>query len=105
MPDDLKLTAMREHYDRGAELGRLAESFGQQAAGGNPRIQTAVADVRQLDLACESADAVLLLGPLCHLASTAIVTELLTSPQILDGLGERQQRRNLGSGYPLHRIS
>jgi len=39
----------------------------QQAAGADPRIQTAVADARQLDLGSESADAVLLLGPLYHL--------------------------------------
>jgi SAM-dependent methyltransferase len=37
------------------------------AAGGDPRIQSAVADARQLDLAGASADAVLLLGPLYHL--------------------------------------
>jgi SAM-dependent methyltransferase len=123
MPGDLKLTAMREHYDHGLELGRLAESCGQlefertkeiilrhlppppavvadigggpglyalwlaklgyqvlhrdlmplhvaqlqQAAGGNPRIEAAVADARRLDLASGSADAVLLLGPLYHL--------------------------------------
>jgi hypothetical protein len=29
MPDDPKLTAMREHYDRGRELERLGESCGQ----------------------------------------------------------------------------
>jgi len=29
MPDDSKLAAMREHYDRGSELGRLAEAFGR----------------------------------------------------------------------------
>ena len=29
MPDDLKFTAMREYYDRGRELGRLGESYGQ----------------------------------------------------------------------------
>src|SRR5215467_16299254 len=29
MPDDQKLTAMREHYDRGRELERLSESCGQ----------------------------------------------------------------------------
>jgi SAM-dependent methyltransferase len=123
MPGDPEFTAMREHYDRGLEQGRLAESCGQlefertkeiilrrlppppavvadigggpglyalwlaelgyqvvhrdlmplhvaqlrQAASGNPRIQTAVADARQLDLATASADAVLLLGPLYHL--------------------------------------
>ena len=39
----------------------------RQAAGGNGRIETAVGDARQLDLASESADAVLLLGPLYHL--------------------------------------
>ncbi len=39
----------------------------RQAASGNPRIQTTVGDARQLDLASESADAVLLLGPLYHL--------------------------------------
>jgi SAM-dependent methyltransferase len=123
MPDDPKLPAMREHYDRGLELARLAESIGQlelertkeiilrhlppppavvadigggpgryalwlaqsgyqvlhrdlmplhveqlrQAASGSTRIQTAVGDARQLDLTAESADAVLLLGPLYHL--------------------------------------
>jgi SAM-dependent methyltransferase len=123
MPDGQKPAAMREYYDRGPELGRLAESHGplefertkeiilrhlppppavvadigggpgryarwlaqlgyqvlhrdlmplhveqlRQAAGGDPRIQTAVGDARQLDLASESADAVLLLGPLYHL--------------------------------------
>jgi SAM-dependent methyltransferase len=40
----------------------------RQAARGNPRIQTAVGDARRLDLASGSADAVLLLGPLYHLA-------------------------------------
>ena len=39
----------------------------RQAARGNRRIQTAVGDARQLDLASGSADAVLLLGPLYHL--------------------------------------
>jgi SAM-dependent methyltransferase len=39
----------------------------RQAAGGDPRIQSAVADARQLDLADRSAGAVLLLGPLYHL--------------------------------------
>jgi SAM-dependent methyltransferase len=124
MPDDLKPTAMQEHYARGLELERLAESTGRlefertkeiilrylpsppavvadigggpgryalwlaqlgyqilhrdlmplhveqlrQAASGNSRIQTALGDARQLDLASHSADAVLLLGPLYHLA-------------------------------------
>jgi SAM-dependent methyltransferase len=123
MPDDPKLTAMREHYGAGREQGRLAESYGQlefertkeiilrhlpsppalvadigggpgryalwlaqfgyqvlhrdlmplhveqlrQATSGNQRVQAAVADARQLDLASECADAVLLLGPLYHL--------------------------------------
>ncbi len=39
----------------------------RQASGGNPRIDAAVADARELDLADASADAVLLLGPLYHL--------------------------------------
>jgi SAM-dependent methyltransferase len=123
MPGDPKLTAMRAHYDRGKELGRLVEPTGKlefertkeiilrqlppppalvadigggpgryalwlaqlgyqvvhrdlmplhveqlrRAARGNPRIQAAVGDARQLDLASDSADAVLLLGPLYHL--------------------------------------
>ena len=29
MLDDPKLTEMREYYDRGRELGRLGESYGQ----------------------------------------------------------------------------
>lgn len=36
-------------------------------AGGSPGVQAAVGDARQLDLADESVDAVLLLGPLYHL--------------------------------------
>jgi SAM-dependent methyltransferase len=123
MPDEPILTAMHEHYDRGRELGRLAEPYEQlefertkeiilrhlppppavvadigggpgsyalwlarlgyqvmhrdlmplhveqlrQAASGTPRILTSVGDARQLDLASESADAALLLGPLYHL--------------------------------------
>ena len=39
----------------------------RQAADGNPRISTAVADARNLDIADGSVDAVLLLGPLYHL--------------------------------------
>lgn len=39
----------------------------REASAGNPRIETAVGDARSLDLADESADAVLLLGPLYHL--------------------------------------
>jgi SAM-dependent methyltransferase len=38
-----------------------------RAAHGSQRIQSAVGDARQLDLASASADAVLLLGPLYHL--------------------------------------
>ena len=43
----------------------------RQAASGNPRIQTALGDARQLDLASDCADAVLLLGPLYHLEQRA----------------------------------
>jgi SAM-dependent methyltransferase len=39
----------------------------RQAAAGNPNVHSAVADARNLDLADDSADAVLLLGPLYHL--------------------------------------
>lgn len=39
----------------------------RRAADGNPRIQTAVGDARDLDLAADSVDAMLLLGPLYHL--------------------------------------
>jgi SAM-dependent methyltransferase len=39
----------------------------RQAAGGDPAIQSGVADARQLDLADASTDAVLMLGPLYHL--------------------------------------
>lgn len=39
----------------------------RQAAGSASRISSSVADARELDLADESADAVLLLGPLYHL--------------------------------------
>jgi ubiquinone/menaquinone biosynthesis C-methylase UbiE len=39
----------------------------RQAANGNSHIQTALGDARQLDLASDCADAVLLLGPLYHL--------------------------------------
>ena len=40
----------------------------RQAVGSDQRIDSAVGDARQLDLAGESADAVLLLGPLYHLS-------------------------------------
>jgi SAM-dependent methyltransferase len=43
----------------------------QQAAAGLPEIRTATGDARTLDLPDASADAVLLLGPLYHLASRA----------------------------------
>ncbi len=39
----------------------------RRAAAGSPGIRSAVGDARQLDLASETADAVLLLGPLYHL--------------------------------------
>ncbi|MGN6790995.1 MAG: class I SAM-dependent methyltransferase [Streptosporangiaceae bacterium] len=119
--------AMREHYERGEEQGRLDEPHGQlefertkeivlrhlpappavvadvgggpgryalwlaelgyrvlhrdlmpmhvdqlvRAAAANQRIDSAVADARELDLADGSADAVLLLGPLYHLERRA----------------------------------
>jgi SAM-dependent methyltransferase len=120
MPDDVT-QAMREYYDSGRELGRLAEPRGELEfertkeiilrhlppppaivadVGGGPGSYTfwladlgyrvvfrdliplhvdlvrlaarsgvdpAVADARELDLADESVDAVLLLGPLYHL--------------------------------------
>jgi SAM-dependent methyltransferase len=40
----------------------------REAAGDDPRIQSAVADARELDLPSHSADAALLLGPLYHLS-------------------------------------
>lgn len=43
----------------------------QEAAVGRPEIRTAVADARTLDLPDASADAVLLFGPLYHLADGA----------------------------------
>lgn len=43
----------------------------QADAAGMPQIRTATGDARQLDLPDASADAVLLLGPLYHLASRA----------------------------------
>ncbi len=123
MPGDLRLTALREHYDLGLEWDRLAQGHGpleferskeiisrhlppppaivadigggpgryalwlaelgyqvihrdlmalhvelvRQAASASLRIDSAVADARELDLASESVDAVLLLGPLYHL--------------------------------------
>src|SRR5215467_4369547 len=41
------------------------------ATAGNPRVESEVGDARELDLADDSADAVLLLGPLYHLESRA----------------------------------
>ena len=49
-----------------------------RAAGGSIRIDSAVADARELDLADESADAVLLLGPLYHLERRADRLRALT---------------------------
>jgi SAM-dependent methyltransferase len=43
----------------------------RRAAAGDRRIESGVADARQLDLADASADAVLLLGPLYHLENRA----------------------------------
>jgi SAM-dependent methyltransferase len=43
----------------------------KDAAAGDPRITSQVADARELDLATASADAVLLLGPLYHLSRRA----------------------------------
>lgn len=43
----------------------------QADAAGMPQVRTATGDARQLDLPSASADAVLLLGPLYHLASRA----------------------------------
>jgi SAM-dependent methyltransferase len=56
-----------EHRDlMPLHVGQLAA-----AAVGRPEIRTAVADARALDLADASADAVLLFGPLYHLADGA----------------------------------
>ena len=50
----------------------------RQAAGGDPRVQSAVADARRLDLHDQSADAVLLLGPLYHLDRRSDRLQVLT---------------------------
>jgi len=49
----------------------------RRAAAGDPRIESIVADARQLDLADASADAVLLLGPLYHLENRSDRLEAL----------------------------
>lgn len=51
----------------------------RQAAAGNPRIRTEVGDARDLDLPDNSADAVLLLGPLYHLDKRPDRLRALTS--------------------------
>lgn len=134
MPEEPMLAAMREYYDRGEELDRLAQPRGelefertkeiilrhlpsppatvadigggpgrytcwlaesgyrvwhrdlmplhvrqvQEAAEHDPRIDSAVGDARQLDLATKSADAILLLGPLYHLDQRADRLRALT---------------------------
>jgi SAM-dependent methyltransferase len=53
------------------DLMRLHVEQLQLAADGNSRIEAALGDARQLDLASDSVDAVLLLGPLYHLEQRA----------------------------------
>jgi SAM-dependent methyltransferase len=137
MPDDRKLAAMRDYYDRGEEVGRLARSHGllefertkeiilrhlpqppavvadigggpgryalwlaqlgyrvihrdlmplhvnqlRQAAGDDARIESALSDARHLDLADDTADAVLLLGPLYHLDRRTDRVQVLAEAQ------------------------
>jgi SAM-dependent methyltransferase len=81
------------------DLMPLHVSQVRAAAGDDCRIQSAVADARELDLASQCADAVLLLGPLYHLdrrgdrlralAEARRVARVEGPAFLLDDLGER----------------
>ncbi len=76
------------------DLMRLHVEQLRLAARGNPRIQAGIGDARELDLASDSVDAVLLLGPLYHLEQRADRLRALT-----------EARRVVRPGGPVYAVA
>ena len=81
----------------------------RQSAAGEPGIDSAVADARDLDLGDHSADAVLLLGPLYHLerrpAGRRGWTESLSSGSTRRFLKRKRESRRSSAAGACHRYT